>query len=30
MMRNDAVWGDRAPMRPEAVDDLLTWVILGV
>ena len=30
IMRRDAIWGDRAPMRPEAVDDLLTWVILGV
>ena len=30
MMRNSAIWGDRAPMKPEAVDDLLTWVILGV
>lgn len=30
MMRGDRLWGDRAPMAPEAVDDLLTWVILGV
>ncbi len=30
MMRRDALWGDRAPMRPDDVDDLLTWVILGV
>lgn len=30
MMRRDAIWGDRAPMRPERVDDLLTWVIVGV
>ena len=30
MMRRDAIWGDRAPMRPDGVDDLLTWVILGV
>lgn len=30
MMRRDAIWGDRAPMRAEGVDDLLTWVILGV
>lgn len=30
MMRGGRVWGDRAPMSPEAVDDLLTWVILGV
>lgn len=30
MMRGAAIWGDRAPMKPEEVDDLLTWVILGV
>lgn len=30
MMHRDRLWGDAAPMRPEAVDDLLTWVILGV
>lgn len=30
MMRRPAIWGGRAPMAPEAVDDLLTWVILGV
>ena len=30
MMRRDAIWGVRAPMRPDDVDDLLTWVILGV
>lgn len=30
MMRRPAIWGDRAPMEGEAVDDLLTWVILGV
>lgn len=30
MMRRPAIWGDRAPMQPETVDDLLTWVILGV
>lgn len=30
MMRGDAIWGDKAPMEGEAVDDLLTWVILGV
>lgn len=30
MMRDSAIWGDRAPMKPEGVDDLLTWVILGV
>lgn len=30
MMRSPRIWGDKAPMPPEAVDDLLTWVILGV
>lgn len=30
MMRRDRLWGDRAPMPPDRVDDLLTWVILGV
>ncbi|MBK4217244.1 prolipoprotein diacylglyceryl transferase [Paracoccus caeni] len=30
MMRGNAIWGDRAPMQPRQVDDLLTWVILGV
>ena len=30
MMRRPALWGGTAPMRPEQVDDLLTWVILGV
>jgi phosphatidylglycerol:prolipoprotein diacylglycerol transferase len=30
MMRRPSLWGDRAPMKGEAVDDLLTWVILGV
>lgn len=30
MMRRDRLWGDRAPMDPDRVDDLLTWVILGV
>jgi phosphatidylglycerol:prolipoprotein diacylglycerol transferase len=30
MMRGDGLWGDRAPMRADRVDDLLTWVILGV
>lgn len=30
MMRRPAIWGDRAPMRSDKVDDLLTWVILGV
>lgn len=30
MMKKPAIWGDRAPMEPRQVDDLLTWVILGV
>ncbi|MFC3170296.1 prolipoprotein diacylglyceryl transferase [Paracoccus fontiphilus] len=30
MMRRDTIWGDRAPMAGDRVDDLLTWVILGV
>ena len=30
MMRRDRLWGDRAPMAADRVDDLLTWVILGV
>ncbi|MDB6181359.1 prolipoprotein diacylglyceryl transferase [Paracoccus fistulariae] len=30
MMRRPAIWGDAAPMKPEEVDDLLTWVIVGV
>lgn len=30
MMRGQGIWGDAAPMKPEQVDDLLTWVILGV
>ncbi|MFN0113346.1 MAG: prolipoprotein diacylglyceryl transferase [Paracoccaceae bacterium] len=31
LMRRPALWpDDRAPMRPEAVEELLTWVILGV
>lgn len=30
MMRRPAIWGDHAPMRSDKVDDLLTWVILGV
>ena len=30
MMRRPAIWGGRAPMAPDSVDDLLTWVILGV
>lgn len=30
MMRRPRLWGDGAPTAPERVDDLLTWVILGV
>lgn len=30
MMRRDRLWGDGAPMAADRVDDLLTWVILGV
>ncbi|MFC0202110.1 prolipoprotein diacylglyceryl transferase [Paracoccus rhizosphaerae] len=30
MMRRPAIWGGTAPTAPDSVDDLLTWVILGV
>lgn len=30
LMRRPALWGDAAPMRPAQVEELLTWVILGV
>jgi phosphatidylglycerol---prolipoprotein diacylglyceryl transferase len=30
LCRRPALWGGSAPMRPEQVDDLLTWMILGV
>lgn len=30
MMRRPRLWGNGAPTRPDMVDDLLTWVILGV
>nr|WP_111301007.1 prolipoprotein diacylglyceryl transferase [Paracoccus saliphilus] len=30
MMRRPRLWGDGAPTAPDRVDDLLTWVILGV
>ena len=30
MMNRPAIWGGQAPMKGQAVDDLLTWVILGV
>ena len=30
LMRRPALWGGRAPMRPEQAEELLTWVVLGV
>lgn len=30
LMRRPPLWGDQAPMRPEKVEELLTWVVLGV
>lgn len=30
MMRRPAIWGGTAPTAPDRIDDLLTWVILGV
>ena len=30
LMRRPALWGGRAPMRPEQVEELLTWVVGGV
>ncbi|WP_265499456.1 prolipoprotein diacylglyceryl transferase [Paracoccus beibuensis] len=30
MMRRPAIWGSTPPTSPEKIDDLLTWVILGV
>ena len=30
LARRPALWGDRAPYRPEQPEELLTWVILGV
>lgn len=30
MMRRPALWGGTPPTSPDRVDDLLTWVILGV
>ena len=31
LMRRPSLWpGDRAPMEPKLVEDLLTWIILGV
>ena len=30
LMRRPALWGDRAPMAPEQVEELLTWIVVGV
>ena len=30
LMRRPRLWGGGAPMRPEQVEELLTWVIVGV
>jgi phosphatidylglycerol:prolipoprotein diacylglycerol transferase len=30
LMRRPALWGGTAPMRPEAAESLLTWIVLGV
>ncbi|RDD73348.1 prolipoprotein diacylglyceryl transferase [Paracoccus versutus] len=30
LMRRPRLWGDAAPMPPERVEELLTWVIVGV
>ncbi|MFD1797674.1 prolipoprotein diacylglyceryl transferase [Paracoccus aurantiacus] len=30
LMKSDRIWGDGAPMRPDQVEDLLTWIIGGV
>lgn len=30
LMRRPALWGDTPPMRPEQVEELLTWIVLGV
>ncbi|UXU75183.1 MULTISPECIES: prolipoprotein diacylglyceryl transferase [unclassified Paracoccus (in: a-proteobacteria)] len=30
LMRRPALWGDAPPMRPDQVEELLTWVIAGV
>ncbi|MDT1062956.1 prolipoprotein diacylglyceryl transferase [Paracoccus sp. CPCC 101403] len=30
LMRRPALWGDAAPMRPEQVEELLSWVVVGV
>lgn len=30
LMRRPALWGGTAPMRPELVEELLTWIVAGV
>lgn len=30
LMRRPALWGGQSPTTPDSIDDLLTWVILGV
>lgn len=30
LMRRPRLWGGTAPMRPEKVEELLTWVVVGV
>ncbi|HHW33866.1 MAG TPA: prolipoprotein diacylglyceryl transferase [Paracoccus solventivorans] len=30
LMRRPRLWGGAAPMRPEQVEELLTWVVVGV
>ncbi len=30
LMKRPALWGGEAPMRPEQVEELQTWIILGV
>ncbi|WP_415393336.1 prolipoprotein diacylglyceryl transferase [Paracoccus sp. SJTW-4] len=30
LMRRPQLWGGTAPMRPEQVEELLTWVVVGV
>lgn len=30
LMRRPGLWGGTAPMRPEKVEELLTWVVVGV
>lgn len=30
LMRRPALWGDRAPMAAEQVEELMTWIVVGV